>query len=439
MLKINYFFIYDLNGVVVSHVKEKLIGKNLYNFQDKQGLYLIQEMINVAKSDKKEGFVDYFWPSKSDETVNVLKLGYAKRIEGANLFIGSGVYIDEVETFVSQYTNETLGIFTVGCLLMFLISFLFLKSKVINPINKISTELLKSVEVLNEDSANMSSTSESLTISTTDLSSSLDQTAAAILEINSMINKTVESSKESEKSSQASAEIIKKGNLIVEKMIESMNNIANTNTDVTEKMQNSAQKVQDILNLMRNIEEKTSVINDIVFQTKLLSFNASVEAARAGDQGKGFAVVAEEVGNLAVMSGKSANEITDILSQSMNQVSTNIIQTQNDIREIIDLTKSSLEEGIIVADQNKENLKEVASNVDHIIRQISEITLASNEQARGVNEINEAVQNLESISKSNLASSHKAESISKNVNKQTSVINDNLYELERIIYGKKSA
>ena len=60
---------------------------------------------------------------------------------------------------------------------------------------------------------------------------------------------------------------------------------------------------------MEQIKDKVNIINDIVFQTKLLSFNASVEAARAGENGKGFAVVAEEVGNLASVSGKAANEI----------------------------------------------------------------------------------------------------------------------------------
>ena len=76
----------------------------------------------------------------------------------------------------------------------------------------------------------------------------------------------------------------------------------------------------EILGYIKSIEEKTKVINDIVFQTKLLSFNASVEAARAGEQGKGFAVVAEEVGNLATMSGTSAEEISKLLESSISHI-----------------------------------------------------------------------------------------------------------------------
>src|SRR5690606_1064272 len=78
--------------------------------------------------------------------------------------------------------------------------------------------------------------------------------------------------------------------------------------EMVEQMNENARQIDEIGALIRRIEEKTSMINDIVFQTKLLAFNASVEAARAGEAGKGFAVVAEEVGSLAAKSGASAKE-----------------------------------------------------------------------------------------------------------------------------------
>jgi methyl-accepting chemotaxis protein len=85
-------------------------------------------------------------------------------------------------------------------------------------------------------------------------------------------------------------------------------------------MNKSNDEISSIVKVIAEIGDKTKVINDIVFQTKLLSFNASVEAARAGEQGKGFAVVAEEVGNLATMSGKAAEEISSMLGDSMGKV-----------------------------------------------------------------------------------------------------------------------
>ncbi|EQC49763.1 methyl-accepting chemotaxis protein [Bacteriovorax sp. DB6_IX] len=92
-----------------------------------------------------------------------------------------------------------------------------------------------------------------------------------------------------------------------------MNGIKNSNEAILTTTSEGNKKINEIVSVINEISEKTKVINDIVFQTKLLSFNASVEAARAGEHGKGFAVVAEEVGNLAQMSGKAAEEMVKFL------------------------------------------------------------------------------------------------------------------------------
>ena len=87
-----------------------------------------------------------------------------------------------------------------------------------------------------------------------------------------------------------------------------------------ETIQKSNEQLQDISEIIVQINSKTTVINDIVAKTELLSLNASIESARAGEQGKGFAVVAEEVGNLAKISGKSAKDIQDLITKSEEQV-----------------------------------------------------------------------------------------------------------------------
>src|SRR5262249_18263323 len=83
-------------------------------------------------------------------------------------------------------------------------------------------------------------------------------------------------------------------------------------------------QLEMINDIIKQITAKTAVINDIVFETQLLSFNASIEAARAGQHGRGFAVVAEEVGNLAKMSGRAAEEIKELLQRSVGQVNLSI-------------------------------------------------------------------------------------------------------------------
>ena len=80
----------------------------------------------------------------------------------------------------------------------------------------------------------------------------------------------------------------------------------------------SNDKIAELVKLMDNIGKKTEIMNDIVFQTKLLSFNASVEAERAGEHGRGFSVVAQEVGNL-VNEWDAASEIDDIVKHSVEE------------------------------------------------------------------------------------------------------------------------
>ena len=87
-----------------------------------------------------------------------------------------------------------------------------------------------------------------------------------------------------------------------------------------EEIKKSNEKIQEVVEIIQEIEEKTKAIDEIVFQTKLLSFNASVEAERAGEHGRGFSVVAQEVGNLAQLSGKSASGINEILGESIKRV-----------------------------------------------------------------------------------------------------------------------
>lgn len=165
-----------------------------------------------------------------------------------------------------------------------------------------------------------------------------------------------------------------------------------------------------------NISEKTSLINDIVFQTKLLSFNASVEAARAGEHGKGFAVVAEEVGSLALNSGVAANEINQIVADSMNKFS--------GLLDYIERTNKTMEESARSAiHENNKNTQLVARAFEEIEKAFASLNVAfselqtkTTEQNVSVEEITAAIANIKimverssSIARNNLSSSGKIE------------------------------
>jgi len=180
-------------------------------------------------------------------------------------------------------------------------------------LNDVNNELVKSYNEIAENAKRVAGASENLSNSTTEQASAIQETSATMEEMNSMIKKTAESAVESNQLTKMSNDNAARGKETSQQLMKSVQEIEESNRIVMDAVQSGNNRVGEIVVLINEIATKTKVINEIVFQTKLLSFNASVEAARAGEQGKGFAVVAEEIGNLAEMSGKAAQDISSML------------------------------------------------------------------------------------------------------------------------------
>ncbi|AKL13206.1 TPA: methyl-accepting chemotaxis protein [Kluyvera intermedia] len=232
-------------------------------------------------------------------------------------------------------------------------------------VQKMQESLQTTVKTIQDSSASIfANTSEirggneELSSRTEQQAAALQQTAASMEELTSTVRNNAQNVREALKLTEEAQRTAKRGGDITSTVVQTMHGI----TD-------SSQKISDI----------TSVINSISFQTNLLALNAAVEAARAGEQGRGFAVVASEVRLLAQRSAQAAKEIEALISESVNRVKTGAEQVQ--------------EAGDAMA--------VIIQSVAQVNSLMGEISVASDEQSRGIEQIGLAMTEMDGVTQQN--------------------------------------
>ena len=218
--------------------------------------------------------------------------------------------------------------------------------------------IVNSGKKLNEDTEILSSSAAKLSDSASTQAASLEETAAAIEEITSIVKSTVQKTKTMSSLAEQLQLSSKDGELLASKTNKAMD---------------------DIDNQVNSINEAISVIDQIAFQTNILSLNAAVEAATAGEAGKGFAVVAQEVRNLANRSAEAAREIKTIVENAT--LKTN--------------------EGKEIANNMINGYKELNINISNSTKLIYDIENSSREQLLGIEQINHAINQLDQQTQQN--------------------------------------
>jgi methyl-accepting chemotaxis protein len=213
----------------------------------------------------------------------------------------------------------------------------------------------------------MATASQEIAVGNLDLSSrteeqagSLEETASSMEELTSTVRQNSDNAKQASTLAMAASEIAGKGGAVVARVVDTMGAI-----------NESSRKIVDIIN----------VIEGIAFQTNILALNAAVEAARAGEQGRGFAVVATEVRNLAQRSSAAAKEIKELIGDSVDKV----------------------DAGSRLVDEAGTTMNEVVDSVRRVSDIIGEITAAGREQVLGIEQINQAIIQMDGVTQQNAA------------------------------------
>jgi len=245
---------------------------------------------------------------------------------------------------------------------------------------RLDTELTRFVRDLNnyteqndETSVSMKNASENLSSASSQQSAAVQETVASIAEIRSMLSQTANHVREVQSLTAAVNDKTVDGSQIMNRMESSMVAIEQANS-----------QLESFEEIIQSIKEKTQIINDIVFKTQLLSFNASIEAARAGQYGRGFAVVAEEVGKLAQLSGSASKEIDQLL-----------VDSQKRVAQIVDAVQERVRDGKEVSGEALKRFNEIARQIVTISDKVNQVGEATLEQEGGVEQTARAMDQMD--------------------------------------------
>ena len=198
--------------------------------------------------------------------------------------------------------------------------------------------------------------------------STLEETAASMEELTGTVKQNADNARQANALAESASSVAQRGGAVVAQVVETMASI------------NASSK---------QIAEIIGVIDGIAFQTNILALNAAVEAARAGEQGRGFAVVAGEVRNLAQRSAAAAKEIASLISDSVAKV--------DDGAKLVDAAGSTMEE--------------IVTSVKRVTDIMAEISLASQEQSTGIEQVNRAIGHMDEATQQNAALVEQAGSV----------------------------
>lgn len=282
---------------------------------------------------------------------------------------------------------------------------------IIQPTRTVVGKLEQASQLILDSSTQLVDTSQNLALEVSNQSSATTESMSAMTEMGEMVARTVEYSKTSVDQVTEVEKRTQQGELVVRKMSSSM-----------ESIEAATGELKQIYNIVGGIAAKASLINEIVFQTKLLSFNASVEAARAGEHGRGFSVVAEEIGHLAVMSGNAAKEINDLLGQSREHVDRIVASTTARISDVREVSTDTIRV-----------FEDIAREIRNITNHISQIDQAAREQDAGVRNTQDAMMKIEQISRKSNEIAEGVRSSAEGLSAQSHNINDVISELKRLV------
>lgn len=451
--KSGYFFVYQETTNVALPPKKSLQGKDLSGAKDKNNVYFVRELKDGAKNGGK--FVNYVFDKPGSGLVD--KIAYAEMIPGTNMWIGTGVYIDNIsktqgemeEAISSEVKGDIIsmtiisGIIFIGiitlCMIIVIGIVSNLKSMVVSfqDVAEGEGDLTKRIEIKSKDeiaelatwfnlflqklqdligtisqntqavdkeSTNLSLVADSLDSNATQTNTLSENVAASAEEMSVNMNNVAAAMEQSSTNTTMVA-------TAAEEVTATINEIANNAEDahtISEKAVTQAKstsvRMEELGASADAISKVTETITEISEQTNLLALNATIEAARAGEAGKGFAVVANEIKELAKQTAEATLDIKQQIEDVQSTTSTTVGEIQeitvviNNVNEIVATISSAVGEQSTVMGEIAGNINQAAAGISEVNENVNQVTMVASSITEDISKVSNAANDISASS-----------------------------------------
>lgn len=382
----------DLWAKYEANKLDSIEKENLAKYKEKiTGYRVIQKKaMELAMANKNQQALQYFTShqAEADQIISI-----ASALADHNTKSANDLYTQNEKDTKMAYVILT---FTIVAGLILLVSLgLMISNMITKPIKQAIDNLNVGTEEVSSASSQVAAASQALAEGTSEQAAAVQETSSTLEETSSMVHQNRENTQQAATLAKQTKQFAEQSNGEMGKMSTSMTELKNSSNEIAKIIK---------------------VIDEIAFQTNILSLNAAVEAARAGDAGKGFAVVAEEVRNLAQRSAQAAKDTTVIIESNIN------------------LSDSSVD----IAKKVKDSVESIGEQTTKVSDLLEEISVATNEQAQGVEQINKAVSQMEAALQSNAQTADEAASASRSLSEQAINVKDVVNTLIVLVDGEEA-
>jgi len=441
-----YYFVYENTiNIALPPAKAKQ-GKDLGDTKDKNGVYFVKELMDQAA--KGGGFVQYVFP-KPPGNQDTPKLGYAEMIPGTRMWIGTGVYIDNIDTYVQAMASEMNGqvraslitmAISAGIIFAVIISIiLIIAFGIVRPLHRVveslkdiaqgEGDLTRRLEVNTKDeigelgtgfnlfieklqgiikgvvanSNQVEGASNSLAKVARDMSDNARESsersnavAAATEEMTTNLNNVAAAMEESSTNTAMVASAAEEMNATINEIAGNAERARVISEQAVRKAEVASAKMTELGQAAQAINRVTEAITEISEQTNLLALNATIEAARAGEAGKGFAVVANEIKELAKQTAAATLDIKEQIAGVQGTAGDTIKEIKeitgviDNVNAIVATIASAVTEQSAATEEIAKNIEQASQGLQEVNENVSQSSVVADSIAKDIVQVNNA-------------------------------------------------